>query len=262
MTTSSSCGRLTRRWFSWMARRGAKGEIVRDRTCVFCLSAMHVNRAAMNKRDRFFGWMNTLFFLSFPLTPYSLFPLPFSLSFENENWLESRFSRWLIKVGKLCGIMYVSLYLIFTPRDENADVRFSANTWHDRKEKRSIVENVAYVTFFNLTWREGCCVWTRLKVIVYEIVQGSPRFLSFRNCELRPGCVKYRACAYREFSDEIYANSETGCLIIWLREGKIGFGSRWPRKSVFLPPWGQSIHPLWFIAFNNNACDNDLMDPE
>lgn len=103
-----------------------------------------------------------------------LFPLPFSLSFENENWLESRFSRWLIKVGKLCGIMYVSLYWIFTPRDENADVRFSANTWHDRKEKRSIVENVAYVTFFNLTWREGCCVWTRLKVIVYEIVQGSP----------------------------------------------------------------------------------------
>ena len=147
MTTSSSCGRLTRRWFSWMARRGAKGEIVRDRTCVFCLSATHVNRAAMNKRDRFFGWMNTLFFLSFPL-PYSLFPLPFSLSFENENWLESRFSRCLIKVGKLCGIMYVSLYLIFTPRDENADVRFSANTWHDRKEKRSIVENVAYVTFF------------------------------------------------------------------------------------------------------------------
>lgn len=191
-----------------------------------------------------------------------LFPLPFSLSFENENWLESRFSRWLIKVGKLCGIMYVSLYWIFTPRDENADVRFSANTWHDRKEKRSIVENVAYVTFFNLTWREGCCVWTRLKVIVYEIVQGSPRFLSFRNCELRPDCVKYRACAYREFSDEIYANSETGCLIIWLREGKIGFGSRWPRKSVFLPPWGQSTHPLWFIAFNNNACDNDLMDPE
>ena len=142
MTTSSSCGRLTRRWFSWMARRGAKGEIVRDRTCVFCLSATHVNRAAMNKRDRFFGWMNTLFFLSFPL-PYSLFPLPFSLSFENENWLESRFSRCLIKVGKLCGIMYVSLYWIFTPRDENADVRFSANTWHDRKEKRTNVENVA-----------------------------------------------------------------------------------------------------------------------
>lgn len=61
-TRTSSCGRLRiEEVIQPTVRGGAKGEIVRDRTCVFCLPATHVNRAAMNKRDRFFGWMKTIF---------------------------------------------------------------------------------------------------------------------------------------------------------------------------------------------------------
>lgn len=160
MTTTSSCGRLRiEEVIQRMARWEAKEEIVRDRTCVFCLSATHVNRAAMNKRDRFFGWMKAAFFPSFSL--------PCSFSFEKRELIALNIS-WL----KLESWNYVCFVVFdhFTSRDENTDVR-SVTTL--RK-------------FFNLTEKdEDVVIRTRLKVGL-SIVQFCQKkihalYPSFRN---------------------------------------------------------------------------------
>lgn len=158
MTTTSSCGRLRiEEVIQRMVRWEAKEEIVRDRTCVFCLSATHVNRAAMNKRDRFFGWMKAAFFPSFSL--------PCSFSFEKRELIALNIS-WL----KLESWNYVCFVVFdhFTSRDENTDVR-SVNTL--RK-------------FFNLTEKD-VVIRTRLKVGL-SIVQFCQKeihalYPSFRN---------------------------------------------------------------------------------
>lgn len=152
MTTTSSCGRLRiEEVIQRMARWEAKEEIVRDRTCVFCLSATHVNRAAMNKRDRFFGWMKAAFSPSFSL--------PCSFSFEKRELIALNIS-WL----KLESWNYVCFVVFdhFISRDENTDVR-SVNTL--RK-------------FFNLTEKD-VVIRTRLKVKYCAILpKGNPRSLS------------------------------------------------------------------------------------